>query len=167
MARVDSASGWMPTATANFRARNFPGQKISSTSLTKTKTDSSPNPKWKPCAAHECNRAARPGQGGGAAQELFRGLDSNADQKISAKEWATLLQAADFKKADTQADGLVTPEEWMRYFGQDQRPAGVGAGGAQVGALVPKVSAQFMKGDRVLDFSKIKRHTVVVFGSYT
>jgi hypothetical protein len=24
-----------------------------------------------------------------------------------------------------------------------------------------------MKGDRVLDFSKIKRHTVVVFGSYT
>ena len=37
----------------------------------------------------------------------------------------------------------------------------------QVGALVPKVSAQFMKGDRVLDFFKIKRHTVVVFGSYT
>jgi hypothetical protein len=56
----------------------------------------------------------------------------------------------------------------MRFFGQGQRPArGGGEGGAQVGALAPKVSAQFMTGDRVLDFSKIKRHTVVVFGSYT
>ncbi len=114
----------------------------------------------------------RPGQGGGGAvqQELFRALDLNTDQKLSAKEWTVLLQAADFKKADTQVDGHVTPEEWMRYFGQGQRPAragGVGGSGAQVGALAPKVSAQFMAGDRALDFSKIKRHTVVVFGSYT
>ncbi len=111
----------------------------------------------------------RPGQGGGgdAAQELFRGLDSNADQKISAKEWTTLLQAADFNKADTQADGHVTLEEWARFFGQGQRPIGGGGVGVQVGSLAPKVSAQFMAGDRVLDFSKIKRHTVVVFGSYT
>jgi hypothetical protein len=114
----------------------------------------------------------RPGQGGGGAgqQELFRALDLNADQKLSAKEWTVLLQAADFKKADSQADGHVTPEEWMRFFGQGQRSAragGVGGSGAQVGAIAPKVSAQFMVGDRVLDFSKIKRHTVVVFGSYT
>ena len=114
----------------------------------------------------------RPGQGGGGTgqQELFRTLDLNADQKLSAKEWTALLQAADFKKADSQADGHVTPEEWMRFFGQGQRPArggGVGGSGAQVGALAPKVSAQFMGGDRALDFSKIKRHTVVVFGSYT
>ena len=114
----------------------------------------------------------RPGQGGGGAgqQELFRALDLNTDQKLSAKEWTVLLQAADFKKADSQADGHVTPEEWVRFFGQGQRPArgeGVGGSGAQVGALAPKVSAQFVAGDRVLDFSKIKRHTVVVFGSYT
>ena len=111
----------------------------------------------------------RPGQGAGQ-QELFRALDLNADQKLSAKEWTVLLQAADFKKADSQADGHVTPEEWMRFFGQGQRSAragGVGGSGAQVGAIAPKVSAQFMAGDRVLDFSKIKRHTVVVFGSYT
>ena len=111
----------------------------------------------------------RPGQGAGQ-QELFRALDLNADQKLSAKEWTVLLQAADFKKADSQADGHVTSEEWMHFFGQGQRPAregGVGGSGAQVGALAPKVSAQFMAGDRVLDFSKIKRHTVVVFGSYT
>jgi len=110
--------------------------------------------------------ARRPG--GGASQELFRAIDTDSDRKVSAKEWALLLQTADFKKADTQADGHVTPEEWMRYFGQAQRPArGGGGGGTQVGARAPKVSAQFMKGDRVLDFSKIKRHTVVVFGSYT
>ena len=114
----------------------------------------------------------RPGQGGGGAvqQELFRALDLNTDQKLSAKEWTVLLQATDFKKADSQADGHVTPEEWMRFFGQGQRPArggGGAGGGAQVGALAPKVSAQFMAGDRALDFSKIKRHTVVVFGSYT
>ena len=113
----------------------------------------------------------RPGQGGGGAeQELFRALDLNTDQKLSAKEWTVLLQATDFKKADSQADGHVTPEEWMRYFGQGQRPArggGGGGGGAQVGAIAPKVSAQFMAGERALDFSKIKRHTVVVFGSYT
>ena len=110
----------------------------------------------------------RPGQegGGGGQQELFRALDLNTDQKLSAKEWTALLQAADFKKADTQADGHVTPAEWMRFFGQGPRPARGGVG-AQVGALAPKVSAQFMVGDRVLDFSKIKRHTVVVFGSYT
>jgi Ca2+-binding EF-hand superfamily protein len=110
--------------------------------------------------------ARRPG--GGASQELFRILDADADRKVSAKEWTTLLKAADFKKADSQADGHVTPEEWMRYFGQAQRPArGGGGGGTQVGALAPKVSAKFSAGDRVLDFSKIKRHTVVVFGSYT
>ena len=114
----------------------------------------------------------RPGQGGGGAgqQELFRALDLDTDQKLSAKEWGVLLQAADFKKADSQADGHVTSEEWMRFFGQGQRPArggDGGGGGAQVGALAPKVSAQFMAGDRVLDLSKIKRHTVVVFGSYT
>jgi hypothetical protein len=114
----------------------------------------------------------RPGQGGGGAglQELFHSLDLNADQKLFPKEWTVLLQAADFKKADSQADGHVTPEEWMRFFGQGQRTArggGGGGGGAQVGALAPKVSAQFVAGDRVLDFSKIKRHTVVVFGSYT
>ena len=108
--------------------------------------------------------ARRPG--GGASQELFRAIDTDSDRKVSAKEWALLLQTADFKKADTQADGQVTPEEWMRYFGQDQRPNG-GGGGAQLGALAPKVSAKFSAGDRVLDFSKIKRHTVVVFGSYT
>ena len=108
--------------------------------------------------------ARRPGVG--AAQELFRAIDTDSDRKVSAKELALLLQTADFKKADTQADGQVTPEEWMRYFGQDQQPNG-GGGGAQLGALAPKVSAKFSAGDRVLDFSKIKRHTVVVFGSYT
>ena len=108
--------------------------------------------------------ARRPG--GGASQELFRILDADADRKVSEKEWTTLLKAADFKKADSQADGHVTPEEWMRYFGPDQRPNG-GGGGAQLGALAPKGSAKFSAGDRVLDFSKIKRHTVAVFGSYT
>ncbi len=108
-------------------------------------------------------------QGGSPAKELFRALDANSDRKISAKEWAALLQVADFKKADTQADGQVTPAEWMRYTGHGVRP--VGRGGtqvdAQVGTAAPKVSAKFMVGDRVLEFSKIKRHTVVVFGSYT
>ena len=109
---------------------------------------------------------SRGGQGGsGAGQELFRTLDADQDRKLSSKEWTVLLRLADFKKADSQADGHVTSEEWMRFFGQGQRPAR--GGGAQVGALAPKVSAQFMAGDRVLDFSKIKRYTVVVFGSYT
>ena len=99
MGRADSASEWMPMAMANFRVMNFPGQKISSTSLTRTKTDSSPQPEMEAMRRARMQQGGRrPGQGGGAAQELFRGLDSNADQKISAKEWATLLQAADFKK---------------------------------------------------------------------
>jgi len=113
---------------------------------------------------------SRAGIGGtGAGQELFRTLDADQDRKLSSKEWTVLLRSADFKKADSQADGHVTSEEWMRFFGQGQRPARGGGegGGAQVGAHAPKVSAQFMEGDRALDFSKIKRHTVVVFGSYT
>ena len=107
----------------------------------------------------------RPPQGNGA-QGLFRVLDADADRKISAKEWNTLLRTADFQKADAEADGQVTPEEWMRFFGQGQRP-GRGGGGVKVGATAPKVSAIFLKGAGVLDFSKIERHTVVVFGSYT
>ena len=113
---------------------------------------------------------SRGGQGGsGAGQELFRTLDADQDRKLSSKEWTVLLRLADFKKADSQSDGHVTSEEWLRFFGQGQRTARGGGegGGAKVGALAPKVSAQFIAGDRVLDFSKIKRYTVVVFGSYT
>ena len=166
--RQNGAGGFRQRMDANgdgkFSREKFPGPKNFFDQFDKDKNGFLTQPEMEAMRRARMQQGGRrPGQGGGAAQELFRGLDSNADQKISAKEWATLLQAADFKKADTQADGLVTPEEWMRYFGQAQRPAG----GAQVGALVPKVSAQFMKGDRVLDFSKIKRHTVVVFGSYT
>lgn len=111
----------------------------------------------------------QPAQGNGA-QELFRALDADSDHKISAKEWAALLQPADFKKADTEADGQITPGEWMRYATRGEHPGRGGGdrgGGAKVGEPAPKVTAQFLKGDRVLDFSKIKRHTVVVFGSYT
>ena len=87
-----------------------------------------------------------------------------------------MLQPADFKIADTEADGQILPGEWMRYATRGERPdrggrggggIGEGVGGVKVGEPAPKVSAQFLKGDRVLDFSKIKRHTVVVFGSYT
>ncbi len=123
-------------------------------------------------AERETMRRARQTQGGRRAgadqgvQGLFRALDVNADQKISAKEWAVLLQAREFKAADTEADGQVTAAEWQRFFQQRERPAR-GNGGVKVGAPAPNVTAKRLKGEGAVDFSKIKRHTVVVFGSYT
>lgn len=51
------------------------------------------------------------------------------------------------------------PEERRRQRGPDKAP--------KVGDAIPKVSAKTPDGKKTVDLNKPKRHTVLVFGSYT
>ena len=110
----------------------------------------------------------RPGQnaGGNLAEELFRAVDADRDKALSAKEWQNYFDKI-LAEADTDENGRLSAEEWQAWrrkqSGGRQRPDR----GPKVGAAVPAVKAEFMTQKGTLEFSKIKRHTVVVFGSYT
>jgi hypothetical protein len=111
----------------------------------------------------------RPGQnqGTGMAQELFRAVDADKDHAISAKEWQAYFGKI-LTEADTDKNGNLSAEEWQAWR---RRKEGATSGrpdrGLEIGALAPKVSAEFMTQKGSLDFSKIKHLSVVIFGSYT
>ena len=135
----------------------------------------------------EAMRAARRqgGRGGfGGVQEMhmrefFHTLDTNNNQQISKGEWELLCKADDFKKADTDKSGYITPRELFLFLGMGQgdRSGGFrsGRGGARerpdrgpaVGSPAPKVAAKTMADEKTIDLSKVMRTTVLVFGSYT
>jgi Ca2+-binding EF-hand superfamily protein len=100
----------------------------------------------------------RPGQnqGTGMAQELFRAVDADKDHAISAKEWQAYFGKI-LTEADTDKNGNLSAEEWQAWR---RRKEGATSGrpdrGLEIGALAPKVSAEFMTQKGSLDFSKIK-----------
>ena len=111
----------------------------------------------------------RPGQtqGTGMALELFRAMDADKNSKLSPKEWQSYFDKI-LTEADKDKNGNLSAEEWQAWR---RRKEGGSSGrpdrGLKVGAMAPKVTAEFMTQKGSLDFSKIKHLSVVIFGSYT
>ena len=110
----------------------------------------------------------RPGQGGNSnhTEDLFRAVDADRDQVLSAKEWQAYFDKV-LSEADADRNGRLSAEEWQAWRRKQSEGRQRPDRGPKAGTAAPKVSAQFMTQQGTLDFSKIKRHTVVVFGSYT
>ena len=103
------------------------------------------------------------GQGQGGPNILLQRLDTDKDGKVSEEEWKAF-----FKAADKDGDGAVTAEELGAAMmqgggGMSRRPDNA----PEVGTEVPKVSAKTLEEGRSVDLSKLRRTTVLVFGSYT
>lgn len=85
-------------------------------------------------------------------------IDSDGNESISLEEWTAF-----FKKADENEDGLIQLEEWQaairRQPLKDHAPA--------VGSPAPQVKAREITSNREIDFAKVERPTVLVFGSHT
>ena len=112
-------------------------------------------------------RRPRQDQGNNMAQELFGAVDANKDSKLSPKEWQTYFDKI-LTEADKDKNGNLSAKEWQAWRQRRQsRSSGRPDRGLKVGAMAPKVSAEFMTQKGSLDFSKIKHISVVIFGSYT
>ena len=112
----------------------------------------------------------RPNQGGGSdlSEQLFKAIDDNNDKNISSKEWQNYFGEI-LSEADKDKDKTISDEEWKAWRQKKQsssRPGGRG-NGPNVGDLAPEVSAQFMNKKDSLEFNKITRLSVIIFGSYT
>ena len=101
------------------------------------------------------------------AQELFGAVDANKDSKLSPKEWQTYFDKI-LTEADKDKNGNLSAKEWQAWRQRSQsRSSGRPDRGLKVGAMAPKVSAEFMTQKGSMDFSKINHLSVVIFGSYT
>jgi len=112
----------------------------------------------------------RPNQGGGSdlSEQLFKAIDDNNDKNISSKEWQNYFDEI-LSEADKDKDKTISDEEWKAWRQRKQsssRPGGRG-NGPNVGDPAPEVSAQFMNKKDSLEFNKITRLSVIIFGSYT
>ena len=112
------------------------------------------------------NQAESPNQ----AEQLFMAVDGNKDKSLSAKEWQSYFGKI-LTEGDANKDGNLSVEEWQAWRQRRQensRPSGRGVGGGlQMGDPAPKLSAQFMTQKGSLEFNKITRLSVIIFGSYT
>ncbi len=100
------------------------------------------------------DRGSRGSRGSG----LESRIDLDRNGQISGDEWAAF-----FAKADENEDGILQREEWdAATSGRKVRDSA-----PKVGASTPKVSAKKQDGRGDVDLSKLKRVTVLVFGSYT
>ena len=68
---------------------------------------------------------------------------------------------------DTVSRAFDAMPDRMYIIGKDGATSGRPDRGLEIGALAPKVSAEFMTQKGSLDFSKITHLSVVIFGSYT
>ena len=104
------------------------------------------------------------------AEQLFSAVDGDKDKSLSAKEWYLYFDKI-LNDGDANKDGNVSAEEWKAWRQRSQensRPSGRGVGGGlQVGDPAPQLSAQFMTQKGSLEFNKITRLSVIIFGSYT
>ena len=91
--------------------------------------------------------------------ELFRRIDRNEDGKISQDEWRRF-----FKAADRNRDGFVTKPEWILTL---RGGRGAFDPAPKAGDPAPKVKAKSLKDGKIVDLSKLRRTTVLIFGSYT
>ena len=112
----------------------------------------------------------RPNQGGGSdlSEQLFKVIDDNNDKNISSKEWKNYFGEI-LNEADKDKDKTISDEEWKAWRQRKQsssRPGGRG-NGPNVDDPAPEVSAQFLNKKNSLEFNKITRLSVIIFGSYT
>ena len=71
-------------------------------------------------------------------------------------------------EADKDKNSNLSAEEWQAWRQRRQsRSSARPDRGLELGAMAPKVTAEFMTQKGSLDFSKIKHLSVVIFGSYT
>ena len=101
-------------------------------------------------------------------EQLFLAVDGNKDKSLSPKEWQSYFGKI-LTEGDANKDGNLSAEEWQawRQRMQRARPGNRGGGGLQVGDPAPKLSVQFMTQKGSLEFNKITRLSVIIFGSYT
>jgi len=110
------------------------------------------------------NHAEIPNQ----AEQLFMAVDGNKDKSLSPKEWQSYFGKI-LTEGDSNKDGNLSAEEWQawRQRMQRARPGNRVSGGLQEGDPAPKLSVQFMTQKGSLEFNKITRLSVIIFGSYT
>ena len=111
----------------------------------------------------------RPNQGSNPnlAQQLFSAIDGNKNKSLDSKEWQKFFDLI-LAESDTNKDGNVSAEEWQAWRRSKERsPSGRPDRGPKVGTPAPKVSAEFITQKGALEFDKITRLSVIIFGSYT
>ncbi len=104
------------------------------------------------------SRGGRGGRGGANTDQLIEKLDADKSGTVDKREWEAL-----FGKADKNGDGKLDKEELQALLsGRDYKdPA------PKVGAAIPNVSGKVRGTEQTVALSKPKRHTVLVFGSWT
>ena len=103
------------------------------------------------------------------SQTMFSDIDSNGDKSLSPAEWQAYYEKI-LSAADTNQDKKISALEWQAWRNSNPtnpRPGNRGNGGPEVGKGAPSVSAQFMTQKGELEFNKITRLSVIIFGSYT
>ena len=111
----------------------------------------------------------RPNQGSSPnlAQQLFSAIDGDKDKSLNPKEWQKFFDTI-LNESDTNKDGNVSAEEWQAWRRSKERSSsGRPDRGPKVGTPAPKVSAEFITQKGSLEFDKITRLSVIIFGSYT
>ena len=103
------------------------------------------------------------------SEKMFSDIDSNGDKSLSPAEWQAYYEKI-LSAADTNQDKKISALEWQAWRNSNPtnpRPGNRGNGGPEVGEGAPSVSAQFMTQKGELEFNKITRLSVIIFGSYT
>ena len=103
------------------------------------------------------------------SEKMFSDIDSNGDKSLSPAEWQAYYEKI-LSAADTNQDKKISALEWQAWRNSNPtnpRPANRGNSGPEVGKEAPSVSAQFMTQKGELEFNKITRLSVIIFGSYT
>ena len=101
----------------------------------------------------------------GELADLYRELDLNEDKELSFKEWTGMLRDIDFKRADRDDDGVVNLAEWKNFFQFIRRESSFNILGP--GQPIPNISLKSLQDGVLVKLAEVKRHTVLVFGSYT
>ena len=101
------------------------------------------------------------------AQQLFSAIDGDKNKSLNSREWQKFFDTI-LAESDANKDGDVSAEEWQTWRRSKERSSSSRPDrGPKVGTLAPKVSAEFITQKGSLEFNKITRLSVIIFGSYT